>query len=122
VPKARPSGDLVMLGDPRVLKRIKMVTGAVELAIRDFEEPGGAGGGARRVALAIALGAPAKKLDPAPDVVIETSMKTYLRLLDGTMGPEDALADGDVSVKGRRMLAMQLAFAIGPLFPPTLKT
>jgi putative sterol carrier protein len=114
VPKQRGRTDVVLMSDPRLLKRIKMVTGAVELAIRDFSD----GGSPRRVSIAIAVGAPAKKEDPKPDVVIETSMKTYLRLLAGGMGPEDALADGDVSVQGKRLVAMQFAFAVAPLFPP----
>jgi putative sterol carrier protein len=114
VPKVKPPGDLLLLSDPRILKRLKLATGAIELAIRDFEEDGER----RRVALSIAVGAPAKKVDPDPDVVVETSMKTYLRLLGGEIGPEDALADGDVVVKGKRFVAMQLVFAVAPLFPP----
>jgi putative sterol carrier protein len=113
VPKVKPNADLVLMSDPRILKRVKMVTGAIELAIRDFDD----GGGARRVALMVAVGAPAKKRDPEPDVVVETSMSTYLRLLSAKIGPEDALADGDVSVTGKRLVAMQFAFAVAPLFP-----
>ena len=109
-PKFKPQGEVLMMSDPRLLKRIKMVTGVVELAIRDFE--------GRRVTLSIAVGAPAKKVEPDPDVVIEVSLATYQRLLDGTMGPEEALADGEVTVKGKRLVAMQFAFAIAPLFPP----
>jgi hypothetical protein len=33
------------------------------------------------------------------------------------MGPEDALADGNVRVKGNRFLAMQLALAVAPFYP-----
>jgi hypothetical protein len=118
VPKTRrPAGGVQMLSDPRVLKRVKMVTGVIELAITDFVADPTSGHEARRVALSIALGAPAKKVEPDPDVVIEVTMRTYLRLLGTT--PEEALADGDVSVKGKRLLAMQVAFAIGPLFAPT---
>ena len=115
VPKQPGRTEVVLMSDPRLLKRIKMVTGAIELAIRDFSDGSGS---ARRVWIAIAVGEPAKKDDPKPDVVIETSMKTYLRLLDGGMGPEDALADGDVAVQGKRLVAMQFAFAVAPLFPP----
>jgi putative sterol carrier protein len=113
VPKMMPQGDLVLVGDPRILKRVKMVQGAIELAIRDFSLTGDT----RRVALSLALGGMAKKVEPDPDVVIETSMQTYLRLLDAKLGPEEALADGDVTVRGKRLVAMQLAFAIAPLFP-----
>lgn len=114
VPKMKPPTDLAFFSDPRILKRLKLATGAIELSLRDFEEDGQK----RRVTLSVAVGAPAKKVDPEPDVVIETSQGTYLKLLSGKLGPEEALADGDVTVKGKRFVAMQLAFAIAPLFPP----
>jgi putative sterol carrier protein len=114
VPKITPPTDLAFFSDPRILKRLKLATGAIELSLRDFEE----GGEKRRVTLSVALGAPAKKIEPTPDVVIETSLETYLKLLSGKLGPEEALADGDVTVNGKRFVAMQLAFAIAPLFPP----
>lgn len=114
VPKMKPPTDLAFFSDPRILKRLKLATGAIELSLRDFEEDGEK----RRITLSVALGAPAKKVDPEPDVVIETSQVTYLKLLSGNLGPEEALADGDVTVNGKRFVAMQLAFAIAPLFPP----
>lgn len=109
----RPSGDMILLSDPRLLKRLRMVTGAITLTISDFpiadmKKP---------VSLSIAVGAPAKKVEPDADVVIETTMRTYGRLLAGEMGPEDALADGDVKISGKRLVAMQFALAIAPLFP-----
>jgi len=112
-PKKKPAGPVQMLTDTRVLKRVKMVNGAIEIAISDF--------GDHRMALSIALGAPAKKVEPDPDVTIEVTMDTYLRLLGKGGSPEDVLADGNVSVKGKRLVAMQVAFAIGPLFPPAAR-
>jgi hypothetical protein len=115
--RAAPGGGaVVMLSDPRVLKRIKMVNGAVELAIADFDD--GRGGAARRAWLSAALGAQAKKVEPDADVTVEVTMKTFLRLVSGGATPEEALADGDVPVKGKRLVAMQVAFALAPLFPP----
>jgi hypothetical protein len=49
---------------------------------------------------------------------VETSLKTYQRLLGGELTPEDALVDGDVVASGKRLVGIQFAFAIGPLFPP----
>lgn len=110
-PKFEPAGDVKLLSDPRVFKRIKLVTGKLELALTDFPEG--------RASLWICLGAPAKK--PAwpedADVTIETTTKTYERILAGSLGPEDALADGDVSVRGKRLVAMQLSLALAPLYP-----
>ncbi|MGC4079458.1 MAG: SCP2 sterol-binding domain-containing protein [Rubrivivax sp.] len=105
------------MSDPRILKRVKMVTGTIELAMRDFDD----GTGARRASLVVSVGAPAKKVEPDPDVVVETSMTTYMRLLGAQMGPEDALSDGDVKVTGKRLVAMQFAFAVAPLFPRASK-
>jgi putative sterol carrier protein len=67
--------------------------------------------------MTLSLGAPARKRAPDPDVVIETSLATYVRMLAGELGPEDALVDGDVRVDGKRLLAVQLAFAVAPFFP-----
>jgi hypothetical protein len=40
-------------------------------------------------------------------------------MLAGTLAPEEALADGDVQVRGNRMLALQLALAVAPFYPKT---
>ncbi len=115
VPKhQRPAGGVMMLSDPRVLKRVKMVNGVIELAIGDFDDGKGA---PRRAWLSAALGGPAKKVEPDADVTVEVTMKTFLRLAAGGATPEEALADGDVPVKGKRLVAMQIAFALAPLFP-----
>lgn len=112
-PKGKPPTDM-LLSDPRVLKRVKMVTGTIELSIRDFD----GAGETRKAGLTVSVGGPAKKVEPDPDVTVETSMATYRRMLGANMSPEDALADGDVKVAGKRLVAMQFAFAVGPLFPP----
>jgi len=111
LPSFAPPGDLKMITDPRMLRRLKLVSGRIELAISDF-----AGGPAL---LTAATGAVAKKgviLDE-PDVRIETTMKTYARIVSGALGPEDALADGDVKISGKRLLAAQFAMAVAPLYP-----
>lgn len=113
-PTFTPPGDVAMISDPRVFRRIKMVTGKLELALTDF--PGDAG---PRASLWVCLGPNAKK--PAfpedADVTIETHTATFERMLRGALGPEDALADGDVKVSGKRLVAMQLALALAPLYP-----
>lgn len=114
VPKGAFPEGAILISDPRALKRLRMVTGVVELALRDFDADGEA---PRRVSMRVAVGAPAKKVDPEPDVVIETGSATYLRVLAGELGPEDALADGDVTVTGKRLVAMQFALALAALAP-----
>lgn len=113
VPRFAPPSDIVLFSDPRILKRVKLANGTIELAIRDFPLDGEPS----RVAMKVAVGAPARKVDPDPDVVIETSLDTVERILDGKLGPEEALADGGVELSGKKLVAGQLAFALAPLFP-----
>jgi hypothetical protein len=114
-PKFVPSGDLVLMSDPRILKRLVMVSGKLELALTDFE--------GERVAMTVAVGAAAKKtIDPeGADVTIEASVAVFEELLAGKLAPEDAIAEGRVSVKGNKLLAMQLALAVAQLAPPKKK-
>ncbi len=114
VPKGPPPEGAILISDPRALKRLRMVTGVVELALRDFDADGEP---PRRVSMTVAVGGPARKVEPDPDVVIETGSATYLRVLSGELAPEDALADGDVTVTGKRLVAMQFALALSALVP-----
>jgi putative sterol carrier protein len=110
VPKRAPK-ELVSMSDPRVLKRLSLVSAKAELALLDLE--------GRRVSLVAASGGAAKKgIDgDDPDVVLEAGAATFTRLLEGTLPPEDAIAEGAVRVRGKRLLAMQLALAFAPFYP-----
>ncbi len=111
LPTFAPPSDVKLFSDPRVLSRLKRVSGRVELALTDFPK--------ERASLTIAAGSAAKKgviLDE-PDVVVETTMRTYERMLSGALGPEEALVDGDVKLTGKRMVAMQFALAVSALYP-----
>ncbi len=108
---APPPGALVMLSDPRVMKRLAMVSGRVELALVDFE--------GERISIVVGCGDAAKKgIDTyEPDVVIEAKTKTFDKLLAGQLAPEDALADGDVVQRGKKLVAMQLVLALAAFYP-----
>jgi hypothetical protein len=112
VPKFRPSGGVTLLSDPRVVKRVAMASGRVEMALRDVDD--------ERLAIVVGFGAAAKKpIDPEDaDVVVEVGSSTAERVLAGALAPEQALADGDVKVRGNRLLAVQLALAVAPFYPP----
>jgi putative sterol carrier protein len=117
LPKFEPvggAGGAAVLSDPRIVRRVAMANGRIELAVNDDGEH-----------LAIVLGfgtATRKRIDPEDaDVVIETSMGTLERVLAGTLAPEDALVDGNVKVRGNRMLALQLALAVAPFYPAKRK-
>jgi SCP-2 sterol transfer family len=108
LPKFSPKGASIFT-DPRVLRRLAQVTGSIELALPDF--PGGraslrAGAFGGRTARA--------KVDRDPDVVVESSNEVFDQLLAGTLRPEEALSDARVTVTGRKMVALQFAFALAP--------
>ncbi|HXN34439.1 MAG TPA: SCP2 sterol-binding domain-containing protein, partial [Polyangiaceae bacterium] len=57
-------------------------------------------------------------IDPDdPDTIIEIPIAALHDILSGARGPEEALANGDVKVRGSRLLAMQLALAVAPFYP-----
>jgi putative sterol carrier protein len=111
LPKFGAVGGVATMSDPRVLKRVAMASGRIELALVDDQ--------GERHGIVFGFGSAAKKeIDPEDaDTVIETDLMTAERVLRGEMGPEDALADGNVRVKGNRFLAMQLALAVAPFYP-----
>ncbi len=111
LPKFGPVGGVGTMSDPRVLKRVAMASGRIELALVDEQ--------GERLGIVFGFGAAAKKeMDPEDaDTVIEADLETVERVLRGELGPEDALADGNVRVKGNRLLAMQLALAVAPFYP-----
>jgi putative sterol carrier protein len=111
LPRFDAAGGAAVISDPRLVKRAALATGRIELAMTDDE--------GERVGIVFGFGAAARKrIDPDDaDVVIETGAATIDRMLAGTLAPEEALADGDVKVRGNRMLAMQLALAVAPFYP-----
>jgi putative sterol carrier protein len=111
VPTYVPPGGIVLFTDPRILKRLVIASGKLEIALSDFE------GG--RVAMTVACGDAAKKgIDTDdPNVVLEGKTRALEKVLSGELAPEEALVDGDVSVKGNRFVAMQVALALAPFYP-----
>jgi hypothetical protein len=109
VPTAR--ADLVLVTDPRVLRRLALVSARAELALI------GSGGG--RLSVVVATGPSAKRdiAEEGADVVLEASVATLERLATGALLPEDAIADGHVAVRGKKLVAMQYALAFAPFYP-----
>lgn len=110
-PRFEPGARAALLSDPRLVRRAAMAHGRIELALRDVD--------GERLAVVFGFGhAARKRIDPDdPDVVVESGLATVERMLAGTLAPEAALADGDVRVRGNRMLALQLALAVAPFYP-----
>ena len=99
-----------LLTDPRILRRVQMVNGRVELALSDFS--------LGRAALTLASGAAANKaIEPGrADATIELTMKTFDQVLAGELRPDAAIADGRFALSGKKMIALQYALAVGPFF------
>jgi hypothetical protein len=110
LPKFTPQGGVHILTDPRLVRRAAMVTGSIEIAVADFE------GGP--VGMRVAAGARAMRGEDEADAVVDLSMDAFERLLAGTLGPDDAIADRHVTVRGKKLVAMQFALALVPFFPP----
>ncbi len=108
VPKFSPKGA-ALLTDPRVLKRIAQVTGSIEMSLPDFP------GGPARVRAAATGGKPGKvDFERPADVKIEATNELFEKILAGTVLPEEALAQSLVKIEGKRMVALQFAFALAP--------
>lgn len=113
VPKFEPHGA-ALVTDPRVLSRVAQVTGSLAAVVPDFD------GGAVRLSIA-AFGGKLGRFDPrddAPDVSVDLPSRLLEQLLGGTLAPDAALASGHVALRGKKLVAMQLAFALAPFFPP----
>jgi hypothetical protein len=108
LPKFSPKGASIFT-DPRVLRRLAHVTGSIELALPNFPSgraslrAGAFGGRQARV-----------KWDRDADVTVESSMDLFAVLLAGEIRPEEALSDSRVTVTGKKMVALQFAFALAP--------
>jgi hypothetical protein len=111
LPKIESGAGISVLSDPRLVKRVTMAHGRIELALRDVD--------GERLAVVLGFGdAARRRLDPDDaDVVVEAGLGTVERILAGKLAPESALVDGDVTVRGNRMLALQLALAVAPFYP-----
>jgi putative sterol carrier protein len=110
-PRFEATSATTLLSDPRLVRRAAMAHGRIELALRDIA--------GERLAIVFGFGSAARRrIDPEDaDVVVEAGLGTMERMLAGTLAPEEALADGDVAVRGNRMLALQLALAVAPFYP-----
>lgn len=104
-------GAMPMLTDPRLLKRLALASARVEVAIADFD--------GQRLAMTLGAGDAAKRgIDPEdPDTVVEATMDTVDAVLSGRLRPEDAIAEGRVALRGKKMTAMQIALALAPFLP-----
>lgn len=114
-PKFEPRGA-ALVTDPRVVSRVALVTGSVEATVP------GLNGITPRLVIS-AFGGKRKTLERDElerkdcDVAVSLGGAVFESLLAGKMGPDDALSSGDVGIRGKKLVAMQYAFALAPFFP-----
>jgi hypothetical protein len=108
---AAPASGVLTMTDPRVLQRIALASGRIELAVLDEE--------GERIAVVLGFGDAARRpiAPEAPDTVAEAPLATLEAILRGALGPEEALSGSDVTIRGSRLLALQLALALAPFYP-----
>jgi len=111
-PSFEPAQGVKLITDPRVLKRLAQATGKIELGLVDFE------GGAGNLVISAAGAKKHALKDATSDAIIETRVTVFEKLLAGKLGPDEAIADSHVTVRGKKLVAMQFAFALAPFFPP----
>lgn len=112
VPKFEPRGA-ALITDPQVVSRIAMVTGSVEAVLPDLE------GGPARLVVA-AFGGKRGRFEGGidrPDTTVDLGASVFEAMLAGRMAPDEALSSGAVGIKGKKLVAMQFAFALAPFFP-----
>jgi hypothetical protein len=107
---AAPAWTAVALSDPRVIRRVALVSGRIELAVVDDD--------GARLAMVFGFGDAARKpIDPErPDAVAEGTRATLERALRGDLPPAEAISSGALRVRGSRLLVMQLALAVAPFY------
>ena len=107
-PSFEPHG-LTSITDARFLRKVSSVKGVLSLTLDDFE--------GHAATLLIAAGPDASVYDD-PDAEIHIKLPAFLQILAGKLGPDEAIADGHVTLTGKKLVAMQFALAVAPYFPP----
>jgi hypothetical protein len=107
-PSFEPRG-IAAITDPRMIRRVSAVKGVISMTLDDFQ--------GESATLLVASGPDASVYDD-PDVSIHIKLPAFLQLLAGKLAPDEAIADGHVTLTGKKLVAMQFALALVPYFPP----
>jgi hypothetical protein len=100
---------IASITDPRFLRAVSAVAGVVSMSLHGF----------RGVTATVLLATgPDASLYDDPDVTLDIDLPAFLPILAGKVGPDEAIAEGHARLKGKKLLAMQLALTLVPYFPP----
>jgi len=100
---------IASITDPRLIRRVAAIKGVISLTLEEFE--------GRDATLLVAAGPDASLYDD-PEASIRIRLPAFQQILAGKIGPDEAIADGHVTLKGKKLVAMQFALALVPYFPP----
>jgi hypothetical protein len=116
LPAGNAARGVRTMSDPRVIKRLALASGRIELAVVD--EAG------QRIAILLGFGDAARRpiAHENPDTVAEAPLAILEAMLRGEHGPEETLSDPSVTMRGSRLLALQLALAVAPFLPAAQAT
>jgi len=106
-PSFEPRG-LGSITDARFLRRVSAVKGVILLTLDDLE--------GKAASLLVASGPDASVYDD-PDVTLHIKLPAFLKVLAGTLPPDEAISGGHVTITGKKLVAMQFALALVPYFP-----
>ena len=107
-PSFEPRG-IGAITDARLLSRFSAVRGVLSLTLDDFD--------GQSATLLVAAGPKASLYDD-PDAELHIGLPAFLRILAGSLRPDEAITEGHVTLKGKKLVALHFALAIVPFFPP----
>ncbi len=107
-PSFEPRG-LASITDPRFLRGFATVKGVLSVTLDDFE--------GKSATLLVASGPDASLYDD-PDASIHIKLPAFQQILAGVLAPDEAIAEGHVTLTGKKLVAMQFALTLVPYFPP----
>lgn len=110
LPDVRDPGSVPAITDPRLLRRLVMVSGTVRAELTGF--------GDAPLWVAFGAGAKASRIDPErTDAEVSLPMSVLEQLMSLSKRPDEALKDVSVKTKGNPFVPMQLALALAILLP-----
>ncbi|MCC6648154.1 MAG: SCP2 sterol-binding domain-containing protein [Polyangiaceae bacterium] len=110
LPDVRDPSSVPAVTDPRLLRRLAMVSGTVRAELTGF--------GDAPLWVAFGAGAKASRIDDErTDAEVSVPMSVLSQLLTLSKRPDEALKDAAVKTKGNLFVPMQVALALAILLP-----
>lgn len=110
LPDVQDPASVPAITDPKLLRRLVMVSGTVKAELTGFGES--------PLWVAFGAGAKASRIDPErTDAEVSVPMSVLSQLLSLTKKPDEVLKDLSVKTKGNPFVPMQIALAMAIMLP-----